>query len=214
MMVREELSSSHFEIEVNALSVSDSLYMKAGDREKMFKRNKSYDYSKTISFSTKINADTYDRAASGNKKNNRNDTLIYPVQEKFSAGIVIDINTADTAILKKVPGIGSVISRNMVNYRNRLGGFYDVDQILEVKYADTTLLKWFDVKSGIFRKIKVNSDGIDVLRKHPYMDFYKAKAIVEYRRKRGRINTLSQLSMLKEFTENDMERLRPYFSFE
>ena len=60
----------------------------------------------------------------------------------------------------------------------------------------------------------MNSDGIDVLRNHPYMDFYKAKAIVEFRRKRGKIEGLSQISMFEEFSEKDLERLKHYFSFE
>lgn len=48
----------------------------------------------------------------------------------------------------------------------------------------------------------------------PYMDFYKAKAIMEYRRKRGKIKGLSQLSMFEEFTEKDLKRLSPYLTFE
>ena len=46
------------------------------------------------------------------------------------------------------------------------------------------------------------------------MDFYKAKVILEYRRKRGKIKNLSQLSMFEEFTEKDLKRLAPYLSFE
>ena len=148
------------------------------------------------------------------KAESRKDTLKYPRQEKFASGIVIDVNTADTSVLKKIPGIGSVISRNVVDYRERLGGFHDIDQLLEVKYVDTVLLKWFDVKTGVYRKINVNSAGIDELRKHPYMDFYKARAIVEYRRKRGKIKSLSQISMFKEFSDSDIDRLKHYMSFD
>ena len=138
----------------------------------------------------------------------------FPKQEKFQQGIVVDVNTADTLVLKKIPGIGSVISRNIVNYRNRLGGFYDVSQLLEVKYVDTTLLVWFQVKSDVYRKISINKADIDELKSHPYMDFYKARAVVDYRRKRGKITGMSQLSMLKEFSDEDMIRLSHYFSFE
>jgi DNA uptake protein ComE-like DNA-binding protein len=46
------------------------------------------------------------------------------------------------------------------------------------------------------------------------MDFYKAKAILEYRRKRGNIKGLSRLSLFEEFTEKDLQRLSPYLSFE
>lgn len=133
---------------------------------------------------------------------------------KFDEGTVVDINTADTAVLMKVPKIGSGISKMIVAYRNRLGGFYDVRQLYEVEFVDSAMIKWFKVDTGVFRKLKVNSDGIDVLRNHPYMDFYKAKAIVEFRRKRGKIEGLSQISMFEEFSEKDLERLKHYFSFE
>ena len=46
------------------------------------------------------------------------------------------------------------------------------------------------------------------------LTFYKAKAIMEYRRKRGKIKGLSQLSMFEEFTEKDLKRLSPYLTFE
>ena len=105
-----------------------------------------------------------------------------------------------------------------MNYRNRLGGFYDVSQLLEVKYVDSTLLVWFQVKSDVYRKISINKADVDELRSHPYMDFYKAKAVLDYRRKRGKITGMSQLSMLKEFSDEDMIedmiRLSHYFSFE
>ena len=49
---------------------------------------------------------------------------------------------------------------------------------------------------------------------HPYMDFYKAKVIVEHRRRRGKLTSLAQLSLYEEFTEQDLERLAPYLSFD
>ena len=101
-----------------------------------------------------------------------------------------------------------------MNYRNRLGGFYNTAQLLEVQYVDSTLMKWFEVKSDVFRKIRINKAGIDELRSHPYMDFYKAKAIIDFRRKRGSIDGMSQISMFEEFTEEDIDKLSHYFSFE
>lgn len=72
----------------------------------------------------------------------------------------------------------------------------------------------FVVTPAGLHKIQVNSASLDKLRSHPYMDFYKAKAIMEYRRKRGKIKGLSQLSMFEEFTEKDLKRLSPYLTFE
>lgn len=134
--------------------------------------------------------------------------------EKYPAGTLISLNEADTSQLKRVPGIGSGIANRIVAYRNRLGGFTQVRQLQEIPYVDTCLNKWFVIKGVPFRKIRVNKDGLDKLRNHPYMDFYKAKAILEYRRKRGKIKGLSRLSLFEEFTEKDLQRLSPYLSFE
>jgi hypothetical protein len=46
------------------------------------------------------------------------------------------------------------------------------------------------------------------------LNFYQAKIIVEHRKKRGEIKSLSQLSLYEEFTEKDLKRLSAYFSFD
>lgn len=211
ILASENIGNNRTEIAIDPLKIADSLYVRIDndkrnrdnyrrykDKEPVYKKNKkqSSDFS-------------YEHKKEENKEIKK-----YPKQEKFNAGIIIDVNTADTSILKKIPGIGSVISRNIVNYRNRLGGFYNTAQLLEVQYVDSTLMKWFEVKSDVFRKIKINKAGIDELRSHPYMDFYKAKAIIDFRRKRGSIDGMSQISMFEEFTEEDIDKLSHYFSFE
>lgn len=211
ILASENIGNNRTEIAIEPLKIADSLYVRIDndkrnrdnyrrykDKEPVYKKNKkqSSDFS-------------YEH-----KKEEKKEIKKYPKQEKFNAGIIIDVNTADTSILKKIPGVGSVISRNIVNYRNRLGGFYNTAQLLEVQYVDSTLLKWFEVKSDVFRKIRINKAGLDELRSHPYMDFYKAKAIIDFRRKRGSIDGMSQISMFEEFSEEDIDKLSHYFSFE
>lgn len=137
-----------------------------------------------------------------------------PYIPKYEEGTIVDLNKADTSILKRIPGIGSTLARMIVVYRQRLGGFYDVSQLQEVPHVGVELNKWFVVTPAGLHKIQVNSASLDKLRSHPYMDFYKAKAIMEYRRKRGKIKGLSQLSMFEEFTEKDLKRFSPYLTFE
>lgn len=137
-----------------------------------------------------------------------------PYIPKYEEGTIVDLNKADTSIQKRIPGIGSTLARMIVVYRQRLGGFYDVSQLQEVPHVGVELNKWFVVTPAGLHKIQVNSASLDKLRSHPYMDFYKAKAIMEYRRKRGKIKGLSQLSMFEEFTEKDLKRLSPYLTFE
>ena len=133
---------------------------------------------------------------------------------KYPEGTLVDVNVADTAELKKIPGIGSGIAKAIVAYRNRLGGFYSLSQLEEIDYVTPELLKWFKLEGGTIRKLDINRWGLDKLRSHPYFNFYQAKVIIEHRKKRGEIKSLSQLSLYEEFTEKDLIRLSAYVSFD
>ena len=141
-------------------------------------------------------------------------TYSYPKQEKFVAGTQVDANKADTVLLKKIPGIGSVISRSIVRYRERLGGFATLDQLKEVRFFKPELLKWFKLESAELRKIDINKATMSTLCKHPYLNYEQAKVIFRCRKKNGPIKSLSQLALYEEFTEKDLCRLSPYLSFQ
>ena len=146
------------------------------------------------------------------KREERVDSLQKPF--KYPEGTLVDVNTADTTELKKIPGIGGGIARRIVAYRNRLGGFYTLEQLDEVEFVTADLLKWFKLEGDSVRKLPINRVGLDKLRAHPYINFYQAKVIVEYRRKKGEIKSLSQLALYEEFTEKDFKRLSAYISFD
>ena len=146
------------------------------------------------------------------KREEKVDSLQKPF--KYPEGTLVDVNTADTTELKKIPGIGSGIARRIVAYRNRLGGFYTLYQLNEVEFVTADLLKWFKLEGDSVRKLPINRVGLDKLRAHPYINFYQAKVIVEYRRKKGEITSLSQLALYEEFTEKDLKRLSAYISFD
>ena len=133
---------------------------------------------------------------------------------KYPQGTLVDVNLADTTELKKIPGIGRGIAKAIVAYRERLGGFYSLEQLQEVKFVTPELLEWFKLEDVTLRKLNINKEGLDGLRAHPYLNFYQAKVVVEYRKKRGKITSLSQLSLYEEFTEKDLLRLTPYVCFD
>lgn len=133
---------------------------------------------------------------------------------KYPEGTLVDVNSADTTELKKIPGIGSGIAKAIVAYRSRLGGFYSLEQLTEIEYITPSLVKWFKLEGPVLRPLKVNKAGLEALRAHPYLNFYQAKVIVEHRRKKGQLKSLSQLSLYEEFTEKDLERLSAYLKFD
>lgn len=147
------------------------------------------------------------------------DTVVKPVwkekkQFKYPEGTLVDVNVADTVELKKIPGIGSGIARAIVSYRTRLGGFCSLGQLKEIDYISPELLKWFKLETPSVRKLDINRMSLDRLRSHPYVNFYQARVIVEHRRKKGPIKSLSQLALYEEFTEKDLKRLSAYISFD
>lgn len=142
----------------------------------------------------------------------RRDT--FAVVYKYPKGTLVDVGVADTTELKKIPGIGSGISKAIVGYRNRLGGFYSLEQLREVRFVTPEMMEWFKLDSISILPLPVNRAGLDRLRNHPYLNFYQAKVILEHRKKHGEIKSLSQLSLYEEFTEKDLKRLSAYFSFD
>ena len=133
---------------------------------------------------------------------------------KYPVGVRVDVNLADTSELKKIPGIGRGIASRIVRYRTCLGGFYSLEQLLEVEFVTPEMLEWFTLGDESVRKLEINKASLEQLRSHPYLNFYQAKAIVEHRRKRGDIKSLSQISLYEEFTEKDLQRLSAYVSFD
>ena len=140
------------------------------------------------------------------------DTVKYPVKLQPEERIVL--NRADTTQLRKVPGIGSYFARKIVEYRERLGGYYCVQQLLEIEDFPETAVSFFIIPDGTeFRKMNLNRLNLNELKKHPYINFYMARAIVDYRRLHGHIESLQQLKLLPYFTPEAIEHLEPYVEY-
>lgn len=139
------------------------------------------------------------------------DTLKYPVKIKEGEHIVL--NTADTAQLKRVPGIGSGYARAIVAYGARLGGFVSVSQLDEIDGFPKESKKFFIVSNPRTVRLNVNKLSISQLSRHPYITFHQAKAIADYRRLHGPLRSLSDLGLHRDFTPEAISRLEPYVEF-
>ena len=133
---------------------------------------------------------------------------------KYPAGTIIELNQADTTELKKIPGVGSVIARMIVKYRTRLGGYYSVSQLKDIRLRADLLEPWFSVDTTAIRRINLNKGGTAFLRRHPYINFYQARAIVEWRREHGPLKDLTPFEQHPDFTKEDLERLGHYVCYE
>lgn len=138
-------------------------------------------------------------------------------QEKLASGEQISVNESDTAEWKKIPGIGSAYAQRIVKYQESLGGYTSVNQLKEVYGMTDELfekIEPFVREEGNVQKIKVNQWEFKQLLRHPYLEYNQVKAIFDLRKRKGRVASVEQLSLLEEFSDKDMERLRPYLDFE
>lgn len=136
---------------------------------------------------------------------------------------ILNLRTADTTELKMIKGIGSYRAKQIIRYREQLGGFVSVEQLREVKalqpllkdsLSTDSLLSHFFIDSVRVVPLNVNSMRVERLQRHPYLSFEQARAIYELRRRKIHLKHLDQLRTLDCLTEQDIQRLRPYLSFE
>lgn len=135
--------------------------------------------------------------------------------EKFKRLTKVDPNTADTALLQRIPGVGSWISRNIVEQRKRLGGYHSVGQLLEVKYFSPELLEWFEVDTTAMRieAFDINTASFQRLNSHPYISYEQTRDLLRYIRLYGKIADIDALRRTGIFTEEEVVRLQPYLKF-
>jgi len=157
--------------------------------------------------------DSVPRRVGAHEKETGDENRAQRYPQKLSEGETIELNTADTTALRKVPGIGSYYARRIVQYRERLGGFVSQEQLSEVEGLSQESQMYFTVTKEQVRKLNINSLTLDQLKRHPYINYYQARAITDYRRQHGRINDLSDLQLLRDFPTETIERLRPYVTY-
>ncbi len=146
----------------------------------------------------------------------RRDTLPRYVSHKRDT--ILELNTADTAQLQLLRGIGRWTAMQIVRYREQLGGYYSVEQLREIPHIDQqmldTVLQRFTLDTTRITPLLVNRCAVGTLSHHPYLRFEQARAIYEHRRQHIRLSGLDDLRSLPELTQDDLLRLRPYLSFE
>jgi len=128
----------------------------------------------------------------------------------------IELNQADTAELNVLDGIGPVLARRIVYYRKQLGGFYSFEQLLEVTgISPATMQKvktHVTVNAQLITPININNASLRRLKEHPYLGYFKAKDIVEYRKAKGKINSLDEIVKLNSFNGQQSDWIRYYLT--
>lgn len=141
---------------------------------------------------------------------------ISDLKEDRIESVVIELNSADSTMLKKLPGIGWVLSKRIIKYRNLLGGYSSVNQLNEVYgVSDETfnnIREQISVNSDSIKQISVNESDAKTLSFHPYISSRTASDIIKYRNRNGKFNSIDELNKKKLLTDSLYRKLLPYLN--
>ena len=129
---------------------------------------------------------------------------------------LLEINAASKEDLIELNGVGEFYAKQILKYKNELGGFVFIEQLLEVwKMRLETyekLLPQLSIDTNKIKKINVNTCSLEDLRSHPYLDYYQANSIIKMRMQKDGYNELQEILESKLINEEEFQRLLPYLS--
>lgn len=126
----------------------------------------------------------------------------------------VDINTADTTDFIALRGIGSKLANRIINFRQKLGGFYSVDQLAETYGLPDSVFQqirpFLKIVNDSLVKIDINAADLNTLKQHPYIRWNAANAIVQYRLQHGAFKSPADLQQIAAMDTSILRKLKPY----
>ena len=128
---------------------------------------------------------------------------------------LVDINTATVEELQQVKGLGPFFAKQIVKYRDALGGFHDERQLLKVWKVDEekfTAWKPYIYTSGEIKKLSLNEASLEELEAHPLISWNLANSIVKLRLQNGPFKRIEDVKRSALMNEQLFEELKWYLS--
>jgi competence protein ComEA len=136
--------------------------------------------------------------------------------EKKLTPVLIDVNRATQEQLEAIPGVGSFYAKNIIRYRERLGGFVRKEQLLEVWKMDaakyTEIANYIAIDANVLRKIKLNAVTAEELKAHPYLNWNIANSLIKIRERLGGYKSIEEIKESILVNEELFNKLKPYVS--
>lgn len=130
----------------------------------------------------------------------------------------VELNTADSQALVKLYGIGPKMASKIVTYRNEVGGFFTVNQLTEIWGFDPLLMEELKGKITVdvaqVRFLRINQVTYEELKKHPYLRYKQAAALVNYRKQHGPFTSAKDLKNVLLIPDSTCRKLEPYLRFD
>lgn len=187
--------------------------------KKQYDKNKyaSYDKNKYDNKDYKNYDNNYD-----NDKSENNYTSNYEKKEytKYTPKVIekFDINTADTATLKQIRGIGEKTSVRIEKFRDAIGGFHSLNQVQDVyglsPEAFEELRKYAFIASSFkVKKININTADYQTLKSHSYINGKAASILLKYKKQHGNYKNIEDIKKSRAIDEEQLTKLLPYLEF-
>jgi DNA uptake protein ComE-like DNA-binding protein len=131
---------------------------------------------------------------------------------KLRYGETVDINSADTAMLKRIPGIGDYYAMRIVELRKRKQVFSSPEELLAIRNFPETALTYMTASQD-FPAIYINCWSQKQLASHPLLNYTQARDIISLRRLSGPITSATDLATLPSFSPALIEKITPLLRF-
>jgi competence protein ComEA len=129
-----------------------------------------------------------------------------------------ELNSADSATLVNIRGIGPYKASKILAYRQRLGGFLNTEQLLEIPQIGDSLFNeiqhLLEADPEKIKKININTADYITLIRHPYLDKKSVNLILNYRKQHGPFGRAEEIKRIRAFSEDFVKKILPYLSIE
>jgi len=158
------------------------------------------------------------RSASSKSASKRQEELVGEEHKPTKKAIpIVDLNTVDSTTLVELPQIGGYMASRIIEFREKLGGFVNMEQLRDVKGMDSTrfatIQPYIKIGEVEIQKVDVNRADFKTLVHHPYLNYEQVKRIFNQREKRGMIKNWAQLEALLKEEGNVNPLLEFYVKF-
>lgn len=139
--------------------------------------------------------------------------------QAYRQGLAIDINRATKEELKSLKGIGDFYADKIIAYREKLGGFITINQLLEIYKFDKekllSLKPYLLLDKNDIRPLNLNTVDVRTLKNHPYInDWNIANSIVKIREQKGKYQRVSEIKESVLMTDSLYQKIEPYLKIE
>jgi len=166
----------------------------------------------STSFSNSINK-TLDN---GPKVSNSDTTQVSSQEVEIQSKYNFDLNTVSAEELLQIRGIGPFFSTKIIELRQQLGGYAQMDQLKNIYRVDSTVYAILTENLSIqspHQKFSIDTISFQNLNRMKILDYNEVKYIFNLKRQKGNISNMKELENLQGIKKDHLILLEKYLTF-